>query len=84
MRAMAVSLVLILITAAAMAQEPGTSANQVITFTSSEQVAALMAKAKSERKEDQPTITQRLLQLPPYHASLEASFRRTLMRSTES
>lgn len=39
-------------------------------FSSSADVAAMIAKAKSERK-DQPVISQRILQLAPYNANLE-------------
>jgi mannose-6-phosphate isomerase-like protein (cupin superfamily) len=34
-------------------------------------VAALIAKAKSERKEGQPLVLERILQVPPYNANLE-------------
>ena len=40
-------------------------------MSSSADVAALIAKAKAERKADQPTFTQRILQFAPYTASLE-------------
>src|SRR5258708_6191848 len=41
------------------------------TFASSSDVSALIAKAKSERKQDQPTFAQPIVQLAPYNASLE-------------
>ena len=41
------------------------------TFISSSDVAALIAKAKSERKANQPIVAQPLLRLAPYNASLE-------------
>ena len=41
------------------------------TFTTSAEVAALMAKAKSQVKPDVPTISQQLLSLAPYKANLE-------------
>ncbi len=41
------------------------------TFTSSAEITALIAKAKSERKGDAPIVTERILSLAPYNASLE-------------
>ena len=41
------------------------------TFTSSEEVAALIAKAKADRKGDQPLVSEPILSLAPYQASLE-------------
>jgi len=41
------------------------------TFTSSKDVTAMIAKAKSERKENQPIVAAPILQLAPYNASLE-------------
>src|SRR6516165_3011408 len=52
----------------AMAQAP---ADAMKTFISSADVAALIAKAKSERKANQPIVAQPLLRLAPYNASLE-------------
>ena len=40
-------------------------------FSSSTDVTALIAKAKSERKEGQPLVAERILQLAPYNANLE-------------
>ena len=53
---------------AAVAQQPATSEPK--TFSSAADIEALIAKAKAERK-DQPTISQRILQLAPYNANLE-------------
>ena len=54
------------------AQTGGQNAAQALkTFASSADVAAMIAKAKTERKSDQPTFTQRILQLAPYNANLE-------------
>jgi mannose-6-phosphate isomerase-like protein (cupin superfamily) len=47
------------------------SAQTMKTYSSAADVAALAAKAKSERKGDQPNVTERILQLPPYNANLE-------------
>ena len=41
------------------------------SFASSADVAALAAKAKSERKEGQALVAQPILQLAPYNVSLE-------------
>lgn len=72
MRAIAISL-LTLLTAAAVAQQPPAQAptQAMKTFSSSTDVEALIAKAKSERKENQPVVSQRILQLAPYNANLE-------------
>src|SRR5258706_34733 len=69
MRAFGISLSLILVTGAAVAQQP--SAQSIKTFASSADVAALREKAKSERKEGQPTVSKPILQLAPYSANLE-------------
>jgi len=55
-------------TAAALAQQPAPSETK--TYASAADVAALLAKAKAERK-DQPTVSERILQLAPYNANLE-------------
>ena len=68
MRTIGFSLALTWMTAAALAQP---AAQAVKTFASSADVAALAAKAKSERKENQPLVTERILQLAPYNANLE-------------
>jgi len=47
------------------------AAQAMKTFASSSDVAALIARAKSERKPDQPTFAQPIVQLAPYNASLE-------------
>ena len=66
---------LILLASAAtlvVAQAAAQTAEQSLkTMSSSADVAALIAKAKAERKADQPTFTQRILQFAPYTASLE-------------
>ena len=41
------------------------------TFTSSTEIASLIDKAKSDRKQDQPMIAEPILLLAPYHANLE-------------
>jgi mannose-6-phosphate isomerase-like protein (cupin superfamily) len=47
------------------------SAAEMKTFTSSSEITALIAKAKSQRKGDQPLVTQPILRLAPYNANLE-------------
>ena|SRR6266436_362377 len=69
MRAIVISLTLTLVTAAAQAQQPAAQAMK--TFSSSTDVVALIAKAKSERKGDAPVVAERILALAPYNANLE-------------
>jgi mannose-6-phosphate isomerase-like protein (cupin superfamily) len=57
---------------AAYAQQPAASqAPAIKTFASASDVAALLAKAQSERKDNQPLVAERILQLAPYNANLE-------------
>jgi mannose-6-phosphate isomerase-like protein (cupin superfamily) len=69
MRIFVISLALTLVTAAVVAQQP--PAQTMKAFSSSSDVVALIAKAKSERKGDQPVVAERILQLAPYNANLE-------------
>ena len=69
MRAIGISLVLILVTAAAVAQQA--PAPPTKTYSSASDVAAMIAKAKSVRKEGQPIVNDRILTLAPYSANLE-------------
>jgi len=55
------------LTAALMAQQPAAPK----TFASAADVAALIAKAKSDRKQDQANFIQQILTLAPYNANLE-------------
>jgi mannose-6-phosphate isomerase-like protein (cupin superfamily) len=73
MRAILILLVLNLAAAGAAGQQPSTqpAAPAMKTFSSSADVAALIAKAKSERKEGQPIVSEPILQLAPYNANLE-------------
>ena len=60
------------LSAALMAQQPGPQAPQAPKlYSSAADVAALIAKSKNDRKDGQATVTQRILQLAPYNASLE-------------
>src|SRR5579864_6360696 len=69
MRAIGISIALTLLTTAAVAQQGSTQA--VKMYSSSADVAALQAKAKSDRKGDAPLVVERILQLAPYRANLE-------------
>jgi mannose-6-phosphate isomerase-like protein (cupin superfamily) len=65
-------LALALLATAVTAQQPAApSAQAMKTFTSSADITAMIAKAKSERKENQPLVAQNILRLAPYNASLE-------------
>ncbi len=76
MRKIGMSIALVLIATAARAQQPAPSAGPARdmtphTFTSAADVQALIAKAKSERKDGQANVTERILMLAPYSANLE-------------
>jgi mannose-6-phosphate isomerase-like protein (cupin superfamily) len=62
-------LALTVATAVAMAQQPTPQPTK--TFASSADVQALIAKAKTDRKEGQATFAQSIIRLAPYNASLE-------------
>src|ERR1700730_19044393 len=73
MRTFAISLKLIIVggivaAGAIWAQQP---AGPTKTYSSATDVAALLAKAKAERKDGQPIVAERILQLAPYSANLE-------------
>ena len=69
MRANGIGLAVMLLAATAAAQQPAAQAMK--TFASSADVAALIAKAKNERKENQAIVSQPILRLAPYNANLE-------------
>jgi mannose-6-phosphate isomerase-like protein (cupin superfamily) len=76
MRTRLTTLAVILATAAAVAQLPaqqkGKQAPQPPkTYTSAKEIESMMAKAKSERKQDQANYIQGILRLAPYSANLE-------------
>jgi len=72
MRGILMGAVLFMVATAAIAQGPGAmSAQTMKTFASSADVAAMMDKAKKERKPDQANYSQRILQLAPYNVNLE-------------
>ena len=72
MRAIGISSALTLFAVVAVAQQGAAPSAQAIkTFSSSADVTALQAKAKSDRKGDAPLVVERILQLAPYNANLE-------------
>ena len=73
MRTMIISFAFSLVAAVALARPPApqSPAKPTKTFTSSADVAALIAKAKSERKEGQPTVAEPMLELGFYDGHLE-------------
>src|SRR5579862_3552476 len=75
MRARLLTLAPMLVTTAAVglmtAQQPAKQAPATKTYTSAADIAAMMTKAKNERKQDQATFSQPILQLAPYGANLE-------------
>ena len=74
MRALIVSLVLILASSAAFAQQPVPQAAPPATsrtMVSASDVVAMIAKAKTDRKDNQALLAQSMIQLAPYNVSLE-------------
>jgi len=75
MRAISVFLFVFCLATVASAQQTAvpaaSSATAMKTFCASADVQALIAKAKSERKEGQPIVVERVVQLAPYMANLE-------------
>jgi mannose-6-phosphate isomerase-like protein (cupin superfamily) len=72
MRAIIIGLTVALVSVSVHAQQVAQNPAQAMkTFTSSADVAALIAKARSERKPGQALIAQPIVQLAPYTASLE-------------
>jgi len=67
MRTTVISLAVTVLATAALAQAP----DAVKTYSSAADVTALRAKAKTDRKGDEPLVVERILQLPPYNANLE-------------
>lgn len=66
MRAVGMTIVLALIAGVSVAQAPA-----VKMFASSSDIASLMAKAKADRKGNQPTVIEPILRLAPYGVNLE-------------
>ncbi len=68
MRAITITLALTIAAVAAQAQQPPAPTK---TYSSAGNVAALLAKAKADHKEGQPTVVENILHLAPYNANLE-------------
>jgi mannose-6-phosphate isomerase-like protein (cupin superfamily) len=68
MRAITISLILTIASVAAYAQQPPAPTK---TYSSAADVAALLAKAKADHKDGQPTVVETILHLAPYNANLE-------------
>jgi mannose-6-phosphate isomerase-like protein (cupin superfamily) len=62
---------LIFLATGARAQQAPPAAQPTKMFSSAADVMGLIAKAKSERKEGQANVSERILQLAPYSANLE-------------
>ena len=73
MRAQVFGTIVMLASAAALAQQPASQAPAPPPklFAGSADVTSMIAKAKAERKPDQPNFVQPILQLAPYNANLE-------------
>jgi len=69
MRAFVIGIALTVAAGVVAAQQP--AAQTVKSYSSAADVQALLAKAKTDRKGNQPTVSERILQLPPYNANLE-------------
>jgi mannose-6-phosphate isomerase-like protein (cupin superfamily) len=74
MRAHVFFTIFTMFSSAAFAQQPAAqgAAPAAKLFAGSADVTAMMAKAKSERKPDQPNFIQPIVQLAPYTANLES------------
>jgi mannose-6-phosphate isomerase-like protein (cupin superfamily) len=88
MRVLIIGLVAVL-SSAASAQQPATSAASAAssrTMVTAADVTAMIAKAKAERKDNQATLAQSLIQLAPYNVSLEyrASVGNAAVHETEA
>ncbi len=66
--------ILTLFSSVALTQQPAAqgAASAAKLFAGSADVVAMMAKAKSDRKPDQPNFIQPIVQLAPYTANLES------------
>jgi mannose-6-phosphate isomerase-like protein (cupin superfamily) len=81
MRTIVIGLTLTLLAATVLARQPEpkptpqaaaqSSAKPTKTFTSAADLTALIAKAKSERKEGQPLVTEPMIELESYDGHLE-------------
>jgi len=88
MRLLIIGIAAVLSTAASAQQPaaPAASAAASRTMVSAAEVQAMIAKAKADRKDNQPIIAQSLIQLAPYNVSLEyrASVGNAAVHETEA
>src|SRR5262245_47686142 len=73
MRAVLAGLTVLIVGTSAFAQQPAAPASSggSRTMVSAADVAALIAKAKVDRKENQALLAQSMIRLDPYNVSLE-------------
>ena len=85
MRTLIACLASLLLSAPALAQAPAPAAASR-TMVSAAEVQAMIAKAKTDRKDNAPIVAQPLLQLAPYNVSLEyrASVGNAAVHETEA
>jgi mannose-6-phosphate isomerase-like protein (cupin superfamily) len=85
LRAAILALTLVAVSSVVFAQAPAPSPAASRTAVSAADVAAMIAKARAERK-DQPLIAQSMIQLAPYNVSLEyrASVGNAAVHETEA
>jgi mannose-6-phosphate isomerase-like protein (cupin superfamily) len=69
MRITGIGITLSLLATASFAQQRGPQPDH--TYTSASDIMGLIAKARSERTNNQPTVTENILRVAPYQASLE-------------
>jgi mannose-6-phosphate isomerase-like protein (cupin superfamily) len=88
MRVLMTCVALSVLPLAASAQQPGSPSASAAsrTMVSAAEVGAMIAKAKAERKDNQPIVAQSLIQLAPYNVSLEyrASVGNAAVHETEA
>jgi len=89
MRILTLGLAAFVVSSSAVAQPPaapGASPAAARTMVSAADVTALIAKAKADRKDNQPIVAQSLIQLAPYNVSLEyrASVGNAAVHDTEA
>jgi mannose-6-phosphate isomerase-like protein (cupin superfamily) len=85
MRVAVIAVALVAVSSVVFAQSPAPSSGASRTMVSAADVAAMIAKAKADRK-DQPLIAQSMIQLAPYNVSLEyrASVGNAAIHETEA
>jgi mannose-6-phosphate isomerase-like protein (cupin superfamily) len=86
MRAVIAGLTLVFVSSVGLAQQPAAAPSGGRTLVSAADVAALIAKARVDRKEGQALLSQSMIQLAPYNVSLEyrASVANAAVHETEA